>query len=120
MPTAHYKKSGGRKTASKRADVTFPVGRIRRFLREGKFADRVGSAAPVYLAAVLEYLVSEILDLGGNVTQDENKKRITPRHVMFAVRYDQELNTLLKNVTFPWAGIAPPKRPKKKIAAKKA
>ena len=31
----------------------FPVGRIARYLKKGKYATRIGAGAPVYLAAVL-------------------------------------------------------------------
>nr|GMD66793.1 histone H2AX [Ipomoea batatas] len=44
---------------SQKAGLQFPVGRIARFLKAGKYADRVGAGAPVYLAAVLEYLAAE-------------------------------------------------------------
>lgn len=36
------------------------VGKIARFLKAGKYAERVGAGAPVYLAAVLEYLTAEV------------------------------------------------------------
>lgn len=45
---------------SHKAGLQFPVGRIARFLKAGKYADRVGAGAPVYLAAVLEYLAAEV------------------------------------------------------------
>ena len=51
---------------SSRAGLQFPVGRISRYLKQGKFAERVGAGAPVYLAAVLEYLAAEVLELAGN------------------------------------------------------
>ena len=73
------------RTRSSRAGLTFPVGRIHRLLRKGNFADRVGSGAPVYLAAVLEYLAAEILELAGNAARDNKKTRITPRHLQLAV-----------------------------------
>nr|DAD23212.1 TPA_asm: hypothetical protein HUJ06_024675 [Nelumbo nucifera] len=44
---------------SSKAGLQFPVGRIARFLKAGKYAERVGAGAPVYLAAVLEYLAAE-------------------------------------------------------------
>ena len=58
------------KTRSFRAGLQFPVGRIHRHLRKGNYAKRVGGGAPVYLAAVLEYLSAEILELAGNAARD--------------------------------------------------
>jgi histone H2A len=58
------RKGGPRKkavTRSVRAGLQFPVGRIGRYLKKGRYAQRVGSGAPVYLAAVLEYLAAEVL-----------------------------------------------------------
>ena len=55
--------SGAAKKATSRsskAGLQFPVGRIARFLKAGKYAERVGAGAPVYLAAVLEYLAAEV------------------------------------------------------------
>lgn len=58
------RKGGGPKkksvTRSVRAGLQFPVGRIGRYLKKGRYAQRVGSGAPVYLAAVLEYLAAEV------------------------------------------------------------
>lgn len=56
--------SGSAKKATSRsskAGLQFPVGRIARFLKAGKYAERVGAGAPVYLAAVLEYLAAEVI-----------------------------------------------------------
>ncbi|PNX61844.1 histone H2A, partial [Trifolium pratense] len=56
------KKGGSRKKAvsrSTRAGLRFPVGRICRYLKKGRYAQRIGTDAPVYLAAVLEYLAAE-------------------------------------------------------------
>jgi len=58
--------SGAAKKAmsrSSKAGLQFPVGRIARFLKAGKYAERVGAGAPVYLAAVLEYLAAEVTRL---------------------------------------------------------
>ena len=90
-----------------RAGLQFPVGRIHRYLRKGNFAKRVGSGAPVYLAAVLEYLTAEILELAGNAARDNKKKRIIPRHLQLAIRNDEELNVLLAGVTIAQGGVLP-------------
>ncbi|KAF7088019.1 hypothetical protein CFC21_091174 [Triticum aestivum] len=134
------RKGGERKksvTRSVKAGLQFPVGRIGRFLKKGRYAQRVGSGAPVYLAAVLEYLAAEVLELAGNAAKDNKKTRIVPRHLLLAVRNDQELGRLLAGVTIAHGGVIPninpvllPKKsaaaaekeatksPKKKAAAK--
>ena len=94
-------------TKSAKAGLQFPVGRITRYLKAGKFATRVGAGAPVYLAAVLEYLSAEILELAGNASRDNKKKRIIPRHIQLAIRNDEELNKLLGGVTIASGGVLP-------------
>ncbi|KAL0267758.1 UNVERIFIED_CONTAM: hypothetical protein PYX00_007649 [Menopon gallinae] len=59
------KVKGKAKSRSNRAGLQFPVGRIHRLLRKGNYAERVGAGAPVYLAAVMEYLAAEVLELAG-------------------------------------------------------
>lgn len=87
------------KSRSAQAGVIFPVGRIHRMLREGKYAERISASCPIYLAAVLEYLSAEILELAGNAAKENKKSRILPRHLQLAIRNDDELNTLLQKVT---------------------
>jgi histone H2A len=43
-----------------KAGLQFPVGRIARYLKKGRYAKRVGGGAAVYIAAVLEYLAAEL------------------------------------------------------------
>ncbi|KAK1398960.1 hypothetical protein POM88_008825 [Heracleum sosnowskyi] len=102
-------KSKGTKSVSRshKAGLQFPVGRIARFLKAGRYAQRVGSGSPVYLSAVLEYLAAELLELAGNAARDNKKSRIIPRHIQLAVRNDEELSKLLGSVTIANGGVLP-------------
>jgi histone H2A len=119
-------KTSGKKsqTKSSKAGLQFPVGRVGRFLKKGKYATRVGAGAPVYLAAILEYLTAEILELAGNAARDNKKSRIIPRHIQLAVRNDEELNKLFGGVTIAQGGVLPnihsvlvPKSTKKEVVS---
>ncbi len=108
-PSAGRGKSSGKKSVSRsaKAGLQFPVGRVARYLKKGKYAERVGAGAPVYLAAVLEYLAAEVLELAGNAARDNKKTRIVPRHVQLAIRNDEELSKLLGSVTIASGGVLP-------------
>ncbi|MCO5608138.1 hypothetical protein L7F22_062344 [Adiantum nelumboides] len=99
------RKKGVSKTV--RAGLQFPVGRLARYLKKGRYAKRVGTGAPVYLAAVLEYLAAEVLELAGNAARDNKKNRIIPRHIQLAIRNDEELGKLLSGVTIAYGGVLP-------------
>jgi len=98
---------GKSQSRSAKAGLQFPVGRIHRLLKKGNYAQRVGAGAPVYLAAVLEYLAAEILELAGNAARDNKKHRIVPRHLQLAVRNDEELSKLLGDVVISQGGVVP-------------
>jgi histone H2A len=103
------KGGSAKKTVSRsaKAGLQFPVGRVHRYLKVGKYATRVGAGAPVYMAAVLEYLCAEVLELAGNASRDNKKTSIVPRHIQLAVRNDEELSKLLGAVTIANGGVLP-------------
>ncbi|KAJ7787088.1 histone-fold-containing protein, partial [Mycena olivaceomarginata] len=100
-------KASKNRSRSFKAGLQFPVGRIHRLLKRGNYAQRVGAGAPVYLAAVLEYLAAEMLELPGNAAHDNKKRRIMPRHIQLAIRNDEELNKLLDSVVISQGGVVP-------------
>ena len=103
------KKATGTKAVSRsaKAGLQFPVGRVARFMKATKASARIGAGAPVYLAAVLEYLTAEVLELAGNAARDNKKARIIPRHIQLAVRNDEELGKLMGGVTIAAGGVLP-------------
>lgn len=94
-----------RQSKSNKANVYFPVSRIKRYLKNRIAGKRISDYSAIYLAAVLEYLVAEVLEVSGNVTKYMNKKIITPRHIKYAVAQDEELDELLQHVTIPQGGV---------------
>ena len=101
------KAAGGKKTKSSKAGLTFPVGRLGTALKKGRFAKRIGAGAPVYMAAVLEYLTAELLELSGNAAKDNKKTRINPRHIQLAIKNDEELNKFVGTATISAGGVMP-------------
>ncbi|XP_028026447.1 histone H2A, sperm-like [Bombyx mandarina] len=100
-------KTSKKKSGSNRAGLSLPVGRIHRILRNGNYASRIGTGAAVYLTAVLEYLAAEILELAGKAAEDNGRTRISPRHILLALRKDDELNRMLSGVTISQGGVIP-------------
>ena len=46
------------------------------------------------MAAVMEYLVAEILDLAGEMTKDSKRRTVAPRHIELSVRNDGDFGRL--------------------------
>jgi len=100
--TIAYSRGGPHQKAS---GLQFPVGRIKRHLRE--YSRRVGEGCPIYLAAVLEYIAAEILELAGNACRDLRLRRITPRCISLVLYYDEELRRLAGRGTIAQGGVLP-------------
>ena len=90
----------------RKAGLEFPIGRIGTKLRKGRYANRIGAGAPVFLAAVLEYLTSELVDLAGIAAKDRKKSRITPEDIKLVVSKDEELKQVFSGVIIAHGGVA--------------
>ncbi len=104
------KGKGGKSSSTsrtKRAGITFPVGRVARYIRNGRYATRIGAGAPVYTAAVMEYLCAEVLELAGNAAKDNKRARITPRFILLAIKNDEELSSFMSDITISEGGVLP-------------
>lgn len=92
---------------SSRAGLNFPVGRIARMLKDGRYAERVGIGAPVYLASILEYLVAEILEVSVMVVKQKKKARIVPRFIYLGLKEDEEFKKLFNQTIITGSGVKP-------------
>ncbi|ODM87532.1 Histone H2A [Orchesella cincta] len=117
------KVKGKAKSRSSRAGLQFPVGRIHRLLRKGNYAERVGAGAPVYLAAVMEYLALRFSSWPVTLLVTTRRRVSFPVICQLAIRNDEELNKLLSGVTIAQGGVLPniqlsssPKKTEKKSA----
>jgi histone H2A len=91
---------------STRAGTIFPVGRCNRYLKQGRYADRISGSAGVFMAGVLEYITAELLELAGNVCEERKMKTIQNSHINLGVRNDEELAKLMSMTTMHKGGQA--------------
>ena len=98
-----------RKSTRKTAGLEFHPGRDGvRALRKGTSGKlRISKQAGIAQAAVLEYMCAEILELSGNATKDNKKRQIKVRHIQLAIRNDEELSKVFKNVDIKAGGVIP-------------
>lgn len=57
------KKTAKNQSRSSRAGLTFPVGRVASYLKNGSYTPNVSEKAAISMACILEYLTREILEL---------------------------------------------------------
>ena len=59
------------------------------------------------MAAVLEYIVAEILELAGGNCKNRKAKTIMPKDINLAIRGDDELNKLACDATIAQGSVVP-------------
>merc|ERR1712173_40496 len=110
---------GNKKRKRVQGDLIFPVKTIKKNLK-GMFGMKkvyknnrsegtnITLESAIFTAAVIEYLTAEVLELSGECSKQMKKTRIVPRHIMSAVRMDEELNVLFpRSTTIASAGVLP-------------
>jgi histone H2A len=93
-----------------KSNIIFPPSIVEKFLRNfGTSKLMITSLAPVFLAAVLEYITYEIIDLASITAKDNKRVRITIRDLEVVIRCDVELNKLFNklNASFLGGGVLP-------------
>lgn len=82
-------------SGSKKADTLFPVGRCNSYLRRGRYSERLGASAGVFMAAVLEYICGEFLEAATQVCIERGRKQIKPNHINIGAKSDECLEKLM-------------------------
>lgn len=95
------------KSMSKKSGVIFSVKRVLKNMKKMFSEKIISQQAGVFLASVLEYMCSEVLDLSGEVAREFKKKRITPHFIQLSINDDEELNKLLKDTIIAQGGVTP-------------
>lgn len=80
---------------------------LEHLLREGHYAQHLSSSAPVFLAAIIQYMTVTVLELAGNEAQKIGCRRITPELVDMAIHNNALLsgffrNTMISQVAPGW------------------
>ena len=100
-------RAGPKKTKAFRSGLQFSPARVKDDMRERMSSfKQIEAGTPVYLAAVLEYLAAEILELAGNAARDHHKVRIRARDIYLAIYNDEELHKLTSTMIVP-GGVIP-------------
>ena len=97
-----------KRAKSYRAGLIFPVSRIKKKFKQATVKLKPRLNGMIYLTAVMEYLVAELLDSSGQVTKELNKRIITPSFIVTAIYMDSEFHTLLRDVIIPSAAVPCP------------
>ena len=92
---------------SEKAGLTWSVSRTHRKCNQSTTTpknkngvSRIGAGAPVFLAAMLEYVAGEIFELAYQACTNDKKsgKRMQAKHVLQAIRGDKELCKALQGI----------------------
>ena len=78
--------------------MIFPPGRFAVRMKKLRLAKRFGLGGSVFMAAVIQYLVMEVLEMSNQVCRHHKKRVIIPRHLYVAFQGDEDLNKLVHSL----------------------
>jgi len=109
VSTSKASRSGAANMSNKNTGLVFNCYNVRRKLVRSARVKKVKSEAAVYMAAVLEYIVAELMEIAGNCAQALKMKTVKPRHIRLAIDEDYEFKDLFESaqVVLPGAGVTP-------------
>ena len=90
-----------------RSGLVFPPCRSYNHMKQRRVCPKISKTASVYMAAVLEYLASDLLEMAGDAAKAAKIKRITPRQITLAMFGDEEFSRLVKNRYIEGGGVTP-------------
>lgn len=99
--------SSSRSSRSSRAELTFSVSLVERHLREGGHGQRLSETVPIFLTAILEFLVRSLLEPASEEAEHQGTQRlITPELLDAAIYNNAPLSELFQSITI--SQVAPP------------
>jgi histone H2A len=101
------------KTLSSRANLIFPVGRIRALIKKVVQPSKVGVSAAVYITGALEYVMMELIQQGIHEAQSLKRYRLTRYHLSKAIHENSGLSNVFE-IAAPTAFEEPKTRKSKK------
>jgi histone H2A len=102
---ASKKVKGTKTTLAKKSGLVFSPARVMKLLRTHVGAKRVSVRAAVELAACLEYITQEVLELAGKATMQDKRTRIKARDIKAGIISDEELEILFRGDVVASGGV---------------
>ena len=95
-------------SVSGKSGLQFPVSRVKRLIKDGRYAERISLTTPVFVAGILESIATDILVAAAHAAQDQKKTRIAPSHIQLAIQTDHDLASLFRKTTISQGGVKRP------------
>ncbi|XP_006072694.1 histone H2A-Bbd type 2/3-like [Bubalus kerabau] len=102
-----HQRSSGIRSRTARAELFVSVSHIEHLLRKGHYAQRLSSSAPVFLAAIIQDLMSKVLELAGNEAQKSGETHITPKLLDMAIHNNALLSSIFGMTTISLVAPGP-------------